>query len=131
MDQKKEAIARMKKLNLYDQIIEDFEKSGKVYASETKYGILYDLTEEEEDAVKEFEEEYGALVYHCIRNNFEFGRCLSMLYVSKYIEDWEIDNEDIPYGVQYAFVKNFDDDMCSEIGTIGILPINGGIRRTA
>jgi hypothetical protein len=127
---KNEALERMKSLKLHENVICEFEKEDKLNKS-FAFGILYWLTEEEKQLVKEWEEETGNLVYHVIENQFEFGHCYSLLYVSKYEEEWEMDRDLIKYNTSYAYVINTDDDMCSELGAIGIVPKIGGIMRTA
>lgn len=130
MDKKSEAIKRMEALNLHPNVIDDF-KEGVVNCSEYGMGILYWLDEERKALVKQFETEHNALVYHCIFDRTGFGDCLSMLYVSDYEDEWELDNDDLREGYPLAYVYNMTDPLCSEFGSIGIEPINGGIRRTA
>ncbi len=51
---KKEALRRMKLLDMWDNVIRDFEKDGTVYMSEGG-GIIYDLDEKAKSAVEEVE----------------------------------------------------------------------------
>lgn len=127
---KKEALWRMKSLKLHENVICEFEKEDKLNKS-FAFGILYWLTEEEKQLVKEWEEKTGNLVYHVIENQFEFGHCYSFLYISEYEEEWEMDRELMKDNISYAYVMNTDDDMGSEFGTIGILPKIGGVMRTS
>lgn len=82
IEQKQEAIERMKKLDIYAQAITEFKKENLVNKSEHG-GILYWLDENEQEMVEEFEEKYGALVYHIIHNYTSFGELYDFLYVSK------------------------------------------------
>lgn len=127
--QKQEAIARMKMLKLSPNIIREFDKEGIVNLSENG-GILYWLTSEQQTMVDEFEAENNALVYHVIHDFTEFGELYSLLYVSKYDEEWEYDREDLEYGTALVYVKNMSDEVCSEFGSIGIRPQFGGLVRT-
>lgn len=127
--QKQEAIARMKMLKLSPNIIREFDKEGIVNLSENG-GILYWLTSEQQTMVDEFEAENNALVYHVIHDFTEFGELYSLLYVSKYDEEWEYDREDLKYGTALVYVKNVTDEICSEFGSIGIRPQFGGLVRT-
>ena len=127
--QKEEALKRMKKLKLHPNPIREFKKEGKLNASE-RMGALIWLTEEEQEKVREFEEEYGGLVYHVIHQYTNIGELYSYLYVSKYEEEWHIDNTDLDYGQALAYVYNASDPILSEIGTIGIKPCAGGVIRT-
>lgn len=63
-------------------------------------GILYDLNDEEKKAVADWEEE------------------------------WELDREDLDGRISLAYVANLDAPDCSELGSIGIAPANGGLVRT-
>lgn len=129
-EQKIEAIKRMKLLKLHENPIREFEEEGRLNLSENG-GILYWLDEKQQEYVKEFETKYNALVYHVIHDFTEFGELLSFLYVSDSEDEWEYDLDDLKQGYPYVYVKNLDDDMCSEFGSIGIKPRCGGIVRTA
>ena len=82
-EMKNEAIVRMKMLKIYGNAIRDFRKKDRVLNKSEGYGALYWLNDEEKEAVKAFEEKTGNMVYTCILNHFEFGECLTMLYVSE------------------------------------------------
>ena len=128
-DKLEEAVRRMKLLKLHHNTIEDLVKHNIINKSEQR-GILYWLEGEEEEIIREWEKETGNLAYHVIYNNTEFGRLLNVLYVSKYQDDWVLDRRDIEEGNVLAYVKNLDDDYCSEYGSIGIKPSIGGLIRT-
>lgn len=127
--QKEEAVKRMKFLELNEKAIEEFEE-GKLNKSEL-VGFLYWLDEEEEKMVRKWEEETGNLAYHLILSNTSFGRLLTVLYVSKYEEEWESDHEDLKHEVAIAYVFNLDTPMFSEYGRIGFKKNIGGLIRTA
>jgi hypothetical protein len=129
---KAEAIKRMKALDLYKPYITLFEKENKIFLSEMTGGV-YEFNDNTElvTKVKEFEEEYDALVYHVIRTMTQFGELYNFLYVSKYEEEWEMDNEDISEGYALAYVWNKTDEWCSEFGSIGVQGKFGGIVRVA
>ena len=134
-----ECLRRMKALKLHDEgkfsCVGSFKEDQKPWKSEFD-GILYWLDEDEEQAVKEFEEKHqGYKVYHCIKSHTEFGELLSMLYVNGNDEEFEEDKENFDYdiadGYAFAYVKNLTDDWSSEFGSIGIQSINGGVQRVA
>ena len=128
--QKQEAIKRMKMLKILNQTIKEFENENVVNVSEHG-GILFWLNEEQKQYVKEFENKSNAVVYHVIHNHTEFGELLSFLYVSKDEDEWDYDKNDLKYGTAIAYVKNLDDDSCSEFGSIGIKPQFGGLVRVS
>ena len=126
---KEEAIQRMKALGVFPQSIKQF-KGGMVSYSEPT-GANYWLDDEQKELVKEFEEKHNALVYFVIRSYTSFGKLDSILYVSDYQDEWEMDNEDIKDGYAMAYVHNYDDPYCSEFGSIGVQERFGGLVRTA
>ncbi len=126
--QKQEALERMKMLKLHGNIIKEFDKEGIVNLSESG-GFLYWLDSDQQAIVDEFETEHDALVYHVIHDCTEFGELYSLLYVSKYEEEWEDDRNDLKDGYALVYVKNMDDDFCSEFGSIGVKPQFGGLVR--
>ena len=126
--QKQEALERMKMLNLHGNIIKEFDKEGIVNLSENG-GFLYWLDSDQQAIVDEFEAEHDALVYHVIHDCTEIGELYSLLYVSKYEEEWEDDRNDLKDGYALVYVKNMDDDFCSEFGSIGVKPQYGGLVR--
>ena len=137
--QKVEALKRLKKLDVHPNVIEDF-KNGTLNRSEFG-GILYWLNDDEKEIVDQFEEKTNCLVYHVIKNPTEFGELLTLLYVSEYEEEWEQEMADLSEPCEFAdgqkgyvvmaYVKNLDDDMCSEFGSVGIMSNYGGVKRIA
>lgn len=133
--QKQEAIKRLKVLRVLPQVIKDFKK-GIVYYSEYQNRIfnatLYFVSNNKdyEQAIKDFEDRTGSLVYHAQLTRLEFGTCLALLYVSKNIEEWNADINDLMHGEALAYVDNLSDKDLSELGYIGIKSSMGGITRT-
>ena len=127
---KQEAIERMKLLDLYPNVIKEFEKENVVNLSENG-GFLYWLNDEQKEIVSDFEQEHDSLVYHVIHDYAAFGELLTLFYVSDYEEEWEDDVEDLKVGYALAYVKNLTDDYCSEFGSICFRKQFGGLVRTA
>ena len=128
--QKQEAIHRMKMLNLHGNVLREFEKEDRLNMSEYG-GFLYWLDNDQQAIVDEFETEWDALVYHVIHSYTSIGEMLTLLYVSNYPEEWELDRQDLAEGYPLAYVKNLDDPYLSEIGSVGIECRIGGLIRTA
>jgi len=134
---KTEALSRMRSLRLMKQVMDEFEESGTIYYSERQNkifdGILYYLENEPAfvKLAKELEERHGVLIYHAQLTHTYDGDLLSFLYVSQYEDEWAYEREDMKKGYFMAYVANIQDPMCSEFGTIGIAPRNGGVTRTA
>lgn len=131
--QKLEAINRLKMLKVINQVIKDFKAHDVVYYSEYQNkifnAVLYTANDFIKKEIKKFEEKHNALVYHCMLARYEFGTCLSMLYVSANEEERGLDRIDINRACAYAYVDNLSDPFCSEIGLIGLKPSMGGVRR--
>ena len=132
-EMKEEAIKRMKKLGIIWDAVRQFKNEGIVMVSEPPFGGLYWYHDEEENfnKMKEFEKENGALVYMVVRAWTNFGKMDSYLYVSKYKEEWDMDNEDIDDNIVMTYTVNYDMPDCSEFGSIGVRKVSGGLLRTA
>lgn len=120
-EKKIEAIYRMKKLGIYDPIIEQFEKENIVAESAPPIGACFWLDEEQLAQVRDFEETNNALVYHVIHSYTEFGELENYLFVSDYREEWEKDRDDIDYNIVFVYVENKSIPEFSEFGSIGFV----------
>lgn len=126
---KEEAVKRMRMLHILPRAVDEFNRQDKINLSEN--GILFWLDEEQEKMVREWEADTGNVVYHVIHNMTEVGEMYALLFVSKYQEEWWMDNESIPGGTMFAYVINKDEPLFSEYGSIGVRPFIGGVLRTA
>lgn len=131
-EQKTEAIARMRLLDMSKETIERFEKFDGVSISEQPSGIFRPTNHADIFRIRQFEKSFDALVYAVIRTATTIGYLDSYLYVSKYQHEWEKDRLDLmsPDNGLFAYVYNRDDPDFSEIGSIGIRKEpNGGLLR--
>lgn len=89
-----------------------------------------DNKKEYEQMKKDFEERTGHLVYHAILTRTFFGLILDFLFVSKYKDDWEYELEE-NNGNFYvmSMANNLSDENMSDMGSIIVRPIIGGIER--
>ena len=126
---KEEALKRMKALNIFDAAIREFKNEDIIMVSEPPIGGLYYLEDHEKEMVKEFEEKYNALVYMVVRAFTNFGKMDSLLFVSDYDEEYEMEMEDIEDGIVMSYTINHDMPDCSEFGSIGVKSIGGGLVR--
>lgn len=127
-EMKDEALKRMKMLKMLSQPIKEFKNENKLNLSE-RCGILYWLDDEQEKMVRDWEEKTGNLVYHVVHNYTNFGEMYTFLYVSKYKDEWEMDNADLKDGIPICYVMNKDMPDCSEYGAASIKPAIGGVMR--
>ena len=131
-EKKAEAIKRMKKLRYWSQAKEAFRRSNKVFVTEPPMGAVYDPEPELAERIKKFEEENNALVYLVVRAFTNFGKMDSLLFVSDYPEEWDMDNEDLNDWIVMSYTINYDMPDCSEFGSIGVRPtIAGGLLRVS
>ena len=112
-----------------EEAIIQFKEDDIVMVSEAPMGGLYWLSDEEKEMVKQFEQENNALVYIVVRAFTNLGKMDSLLYISDYEEEWEMENEDINEGYVFSYTINHDMPDCSEFGSIGVKPMFGGLLR--
>lgn len=118
-----EAVERLQALGLYQPAIDLFDQKGKVLVATPPIGAYFapDKLEEHQAAViQSFEEEWQATIYMGIETFTTFGRMISYLYVSRYLEEWTMEREDLLSGETMAYVWNCDMPDCSEAGYIRI-----------
>lgn len=102
----------LKMLDLNSNVLSDFANDEVVYISEHQKimgldaGILFWANDEQMNYIREFEEKNGVLVYHAILTPFIYGKCLSLLYVSKYEEEWELEKFALRNGRIPSYVYN-------------------------
>lgn len=131
MTQKEVAISAMKSLDIYKPYIKKFEKDGTVTLFERFGGYYIEEYNEPEllKKIREFEAEYGSIVYAVTHTFTQFGELYEFLCISKYEAEWEDTLEDIKENYAFSYVWNKTDDYCSEFGTITVKSFGGGIAR--
>lgn len=131
MTQKEVALSAMKILDIYKPYIKEFEKKGTVTLFEGFGGYYVGEDNEPEllKKIKEFEAEYGSIVYAVTHTFTQFGELYEFLCISKYEEEWERSLEEIKEGCAFSYVWNKSDDWCSEFGYITVKSFGGGIAR--
>lgn len=139
MDLKKEAIKRLNKLKMSNEVVNAFVNEDKLYYSERMNmmfpATLYYLENEKKyvEMVKEFEKKTGYKVYHVIKTYTSFGEILDFLFVSTYKEDWKYELEDTKHNtfIAMSMANNLTDESCSDMGSIEVRPVMGGLERIA
>lgn len=133
----RQAIKMMKYLKISEHVIENF-KNGMLMVSERQNkefpAVLYDIknytNERVKNAVKEFQSNHpDYVIYHVIYCNTNFGEMANILFVSPYEEDWKYETEGTKDGIAYAYAYNMTDTMLSDMGSIGVRPVMGGLER--
>ena len=116
---KAEAIERMKLLRIFPQTIQQFAEEGFVSISEPPYGAFFWAAGEDLERIQKFERTHNAVVYVVIRSYTSMGKLDSFLFVSDYREEWPADRAGLKRQEALAYVYNYDDPICSELGYIG------------
>ena len=113
--QVEESKQRIELLGLEPRFSDKLYMSDRYCIREVKDGEM-DLIR----AINNFEKNYNAYVYHVIYTRSNFGNLYSMLYISNNTEEWKADRKDLQNKECYAYVYNKSDEVCSEIGLIGV-----------
>ena len=129
-EMKAEACERIKMLKLHPNVLMDFKQDDRINISEHT-GVLFWADDEDLEIIRKVEEDCEILVYHAIKTFTTIGTMLSLFYVSKYKDEWEMAREDFKYNESCCYVHNYDEPCFSEFGTIGFEPKIGGLVRTA
>lgn len=126
--QKAEAISRLKQMGINEDVRRQFEDSGTVMLCVS--GRYRPLSEDEHAKVRQFELEHDATVFLAVRWFTMFGTLDALLFVGKYDEEWEMEQEDIKAGYAMSYCINYDYPECSEMGSICFrITRDGGIVR--
>lgn len=130
-EQKPIAVQFMQQLGVDKSCIAAFEKTGKIYCYEDFVATEIDPDSALGKKIKWFEETRQSLVYAVTHSYMLFGECYELLCVSPYSEDWD-------YIVRYSgrnsfwvnvYAWNVDDEDYSEMGSVNIINIDGGLGR--
>lgn len=141
---RREALLRLRALDLHENVAKEFEADGTIYYSEHMklgagaFGILYWVSNnpEWEKIIKAVEQEHGIFVYHCTFERTSFGDCLTMLFASYDEDAWPSEREDLEVREEgrflaYAYTYNLTDPVLSEFGFCQFMEAGGGLVRTA
>lgn len=114
--QVEEAVLRMDLMNIHEDVIIMFQKSGDITLSEN--GKYYPLDDQLKEDIRRFEQEHDATVFLVVRMATMYGTLDSLLFVGKHEEEWEMSREDLEDGYAMSYTINRDYPECSEMGSI-------------
>lgn len=127
---KEEAVNRMKMLGLNDRCIQAFKaKNQSVWLNCGPFGGLYEADDKLKNMIKDVENEHNIMVYSAIENQIYDMKVYSMLCVTPYTEEWEMEREDLKDGYVFCYALNVDQPEFSELGYCTVKPTFGGLRR--
>jgi hypothetical protein len=136
---RQEAIKRMEIIGIDKEYIGLFKDDGVVSVWERQNAVLkavhYDLefysNETLKAKIKEFENQYEALVYMVQKTWTDFGELYAFFYVSNHIDEWENVEFDLKHESDLCYVWNETYEEDSEFGYIAFKKAMGGIYRVA
>ncbi len=125
------ALDIMDELGLSEEIIAAARESGHIpHFLNGKYLGNTPLSEEVMQRIADYEKRSGSLVY-AVSSDYLYGyHFMSLLFVSKYEEDWQHDifsNGNLHR--VYAYVYNLEHEELSETGSVFLESIDGSIKR--
>ena len=91
---RKEAIKRMKLLELKDEVIHEFKDNNILYVSNLG-GNLAITDIEQKQLIRELEEDKNILIYHLIHQTTQNRDVIYCLFIDTNKENWEADKEDL------------------------------------
>ena len=127
---KAEALERMRAINLYEGSIYAFEEENQVHVYEPPYGCSYDIEEDDEEFIREFEQKHNVLVWGVIRTFYTLsGEELigdSDLYVSGKKEFWKEERDLLYKGTPTVYTIIKEHPELHQIGSIQVYRSEGG-----
>ena len=106
-EMRQEAVARMKSIRLYKELIDSFEEDWEPMVYEPPYGAGYILEEDELEKVRHVEAQHNVLVWGVIRCFMKYsGMDIvidNMLYVGHIKENWPSEREDLASGIPHVY----------------------------
>jgi len=117
-EQKAMAINYMKAMKLDPAVIREFEENGTVFTCRALDGVPIATDSATMEDIRALEKQYGFLVYLNVQTEMFFGSLRNLFIVSKYKEDWAIEERDIADGYAMCYVINDTAPECSEMGSI-------------
>jgi len=114
--QKAEAVKRLELMGIREDVRKKFEENDTVMFCNNEQ---YRLADEQMAAeICQFEQEHDATVFLAVRMFSMFGDLDALLFVGKYEEEWEFEQEDLKAGYAMSYTINRDYPDCSEMGSI-------------
>lgn len=126
---KAEAIKRMVGLEILPEDIEAFKERGEIKLSTYPFGITQEVPDKYKKLISDWAEENDCVPYYVICSDTNIGVLLSVLYVSEYEEEWDMDWEQIKICCPFAYVFNLRNPEFSEYGSISVEKVHGGLVR--
>ena len=123
-DINREVLYRMKKENLWDEVVAGWQNEKKIYLSDCH--IIYGLNEEAEKAV-EAVRKFGMTPYHVVLNHLQDYDTYDVQYVSNDPELWKDERlSGDGWFMGYSWMTPF---QTGEFGMIRVVSSSGGLRR--
>ena len=116
----------MEILNLNPDVVRQFRENDTILACNGSTGSFSALDHLQQNAVREFEQQWDNPVYLVVRLRTLYGLLDSLLFVGNYPEEWEYEREDLKSGYAMTYTVNQDYPDCSDMGSIVVRRTNNG-----
>lgn len=114
--QKAEAVKRLELMGVREDVRRKFEEDGTVmFCNNEQYRPV---DEEMAEEIRKFEREHDATVFLAVRMFTPIADLDALLFVGKYEEEWESQQNDLKDGYALSYTINRDYPDCSEMGDI-------------
>ena len=125
--QMEEALVRLEILKARGDIAERL-KDGKFTICDALCNTMVwiGIDDADQKMVRKFEEENDALVYLVLRTYTKRTILDSLLFISRYTDEWEMERTDLDASFAFSFVVNHEDDLFSEFGLIMVKTLDDG-----
>ncbi len=125
-EMKKEALKRIAKIGLDNEIYSSFKENDKIICSDN--GKMTEVPEHIMEGIKKWQDKYGNIVYHVIHSKlfYETYECLS---VSCYLSDWDYERNLLCTNWIMSHSINIDKPEYTESGSIKFFRQNGTLSR--
>ena len=121
----------MTSLSIDPKVIHEFEEHDTVFVCSGIDGHFSPATPAQMQTVREFEQQWGNVVYLIVHSHAFFGRMDSLLFVDNYPDEWSDAREELEDGYVLTWTMNLDHPTCSDMGSIVVerTPCGGLVRR--
>lgn len=114
--QKAEAVKRLELMGIREDVRRKFKEDGTVmFCNNEQYRPV---DEEMAEEIRKFEQEHDATVFLAVRMFTLIADLDALLFVGKYEEEWESQQNDLKDGYAMSYTINRSYPDCSEMGDI-------------
>ena len=114
--QKAEAVKRLELMGIREDVRKKFEENDTVMFCNNEE--FQPVSDEMSAEIRQFEQQHDATVFLAVRMFTLIADLDALLFVGKYEEEWESQQNDLKDGYAMSYSINRDYPDCSEMGSI-------------